>query len=985
MSRYSIAFYLESIAFSPDVIAGTASLGGSESACLGLARALAARGHDVHAYAQQLEPSYDGVQDHAGLTWHHADDLRDTARFIEWDVFVALRMPAVFGLNIPARLRLLWNQDLLIGEAGKNLVMGVAWAIDRFVYVSEFHRTQWDEYLPEITGHGWVTKNGYDPALVPSGAVKDPHRIIHISRPERGLGPILAMWPELRKQRPDAELHLCRYNSMYDAGGWGKVCASYDAQVQAVNEAVGGITYLGELGKAALYQAIAESAVMWYPGIPDFAETSCIAAIEAQACGTPFVGSWKGALPETVPSGVLIDGDAWTPEYQSRSIEAVVKALDGCARQAFDYRRQQVAGRKHVEAYSYAAIAGEWEAFMEDTFRTRYHAQKRQVLNRLLHYDDHTAALTVARELGDTEAVALCERVIRGEDQGSEDYAERALDPLAEIKANSLRMQAVLPYFKDTAHLLDVACGNGAFALRLAQEYPHLKVTGVDYAAANIAAATAAAAQLGLSDRVRFVCGSPWDLVTQTPQPLPVSILDAEYDGLFIGEFLEHVADAPGLIDYLDTLVADNATVLYTMPYGPWSELLERDAPYKRGHVHHFCHDDLTHIFGSKANVLVTYLQLGVGPRGAEMGHWLVSYLTAPDRPARGRDYAHRIVTTRPWSNLTVGLITRNSELDLAKCLQSVFGIADEIVIGDTGSDDDTKAVAEKFASRKLRWMDLPPVEAHHEGFAGARNAVLSAATGEWFFWIDSDEELLRWMEIGKYLDSGGAFNGFALRQQHLMLDAPSHYDTPVRLFRRSAPIQFYGCVHEQPQMGDCNGDVVPALEITDATLCHVGYRTESLRKQKMLSRNLALLTKDQIVFPDRRLGKVLWVREYINLAEHEMRTNCGNVTPKVQKYLAQCIGLFEKYFLSDPSDKYHQLARGWYETALKHTASARLVPMPKIEKPDAAEHIRVRSLEDAQRTLAYRWQRITENATNKPPRFDPITPAPTPAREMVA
>ena len=149
-----------------------------------------------------------------------------------------------------------------------------------------------------------------------------------------GLRPLLAMWPEVRRQVPDAELHLCRYNSMYDAQGWGRVCAAYDEQVAAVNAQVGGITWLGELGKPDLYRAIAGAAVMWYPGVADFAETSCVAAIEAQACGTPFVGSYKGALPETVPFGTLIKGDADTPEYQAESMRLMRFMQQGKAEEA---------------------------------------------------------------------------------------------------------------------------------------------------------------------------------------------------------------------------------------------------------------------------------------------------------------------------------------------------------------------------------------------------------------------------------------------------------------------------------------------------------------------------------------------------------------------------------------------------------------------------------------------------------------------------
>lgn len=393
-----IAFYVDSVPFTADVIAGAESLGGSESACLGLARALAARGHEVSILATKLDEGCIG-RDHAGVLWHPAEMVYDLSNVIEWDVFVSLRMPYVFQRPIKARLRMLWNQDLLIGEPAKMGVMALAWAYDQIVYVSQYHRKQWEGVLPELKPLGWwVTKNGFDPALVPVDAVKKTNTVIHITRPERGLRPLLAMWPELRKRVPDAQLQICRYNSMYDAGGWGKVCASYDAAVQQVNAEVGGITYLGELGKPALYKAIAEAAVMWYPGVVDFAETSCVAAIEAQACGTAFVGSYKGALPETVPYGILVPGDADSSAYQDTSIGAVTSLLD--ADRGWAYRGVED-GRKHVESYTYEAIAAEWEQHITRTFQSR---QGLGVLRQLLHYDDHTAALDVADDII-TEAV----------------------------------------------------------------------------------------------------------------------------------------------------------------------------------------------------------------------------------------------------------------------------------------------------------------------------------------------------------------------------------------------------------------------------------------------------------------------------------------------------------------------------------------------------------------------------------------------------
>ena len=53
--RLSLAFLVDSVPFTKAVRDGLTSLGGSESACLGLARALQARGHDVHIYATKLD------------------------------------------------------------------------------------------------------------------------------------------------------------------------------------------------------------------------------------------------------------------------------------------------------------------------------------------------------------------------------------------------------------------------------------------------------------------------------------------------------------------------------------------------------------------------------------------------------------------------------------------------------------------------------------------------------------------------------------------------------------------------------------------------------------------------------------------------------------------------------------------------------------------------------------------------------------------
>ena len=383
-------FYLESVPFTRDVITGKGSLGGSESAALGMMKALAARGHDVQCFATRLE--HPGLYD--GVTWHKAEsDLGPALSFLTPDVFVALRMPTPFvQFRVPAAWNVLWCEDLLV-DLGMT---GTLSQVDELWYVSEYHQRQWEGRESFLKGLGWVTQNGIDPthypALVwPGGAswadgvtvTRDPHRYIYISRPERALRPLLDMWPRIKAADSLATLGICRYKSMYDGEGSNvqKMVDTYDQMTQVVAEEHGGIEWLGQLGKRQLAEAIAACRAMLYPGIASFAETGCIAATEAQMCGTPLIASWRGALPETLhpDAGVLIEGDAESDAYQTAFVMAV-ENMHGLSDAA--YQQMQDAGRRWAKTYDFARLAETWEDHVEARFADRYAAQKPAILTQ---------------------------------------------------------------------------------------------------------------------------------------------------------------------------------------------------------------------------------------------------------------------------------------------------------------------------------------------------------------------------------------------------------------------------------------------------------------------------------------------------------------------------------------------------------------------------------------------------------------------------
>lgn len=979
LTNLNIVFYIESVPFSRAVIEGKTSLGGSESAAVGLAKHLASRGHDVHIFAAQLTLDPTDPSEYDGVSWHPAEHLPETLSVCAPDVFVSLRMTSPFAMRTRAGLNLLWNQDMLADVAQ---VASALTQVDTLVYVSQYHRQQWEGKQKDIVGGtpSWVTKNGFDHTLIPvwpehyqpssieaalAGGlaafegrevphpVRNRHKYCYISRPERGLDPLLKMWPRIRERYPDAELHLCRYDSMYDAQGWHKVCEQYDRRVAAVNEKVGGIVWHGNLAKPDLYQLLTTSRLMLYPGVDNFAETSCIAALEAQACGCVLIGSYKGALPETVGegAGVLIEGDAMSAAYQDSFLEAVFTLSGGDEGESQEeadelYSDMQQAGKAHVfPAYTFETIAQEWETFLVESFERRYQAEKLKVLRRLLHDDHHVAAKLVARDLiidwerqGEGPAVReghvdtatepwaqeawqahqFCDRVIRQEEQTAEDYAEFSMDTELEART-SYRLLAIVNYLKEAGikTLLDVACGNGSLALAALRAMPDLRVCLVDYSQGVLAKALTAIDKEGLKDRVTFL-----DANLSAMPSLPVP--GEGYDAVFCGEYLEHTAEPHLVIDWLESHVKPGGLCLITCPHGPLSEHIPFRTRLQRGHTHHFQLRDITMLFQGKQHSKWEHIDFGPSPRGNSCGHWIIQWRRAEAgveaHPSMSCDHWHTILTTRPYQRLIATMMVRDSEEWLFRCLHSIWPLVDATVIIDTGSTDGTKAVAAQFPHVHVHDHTALGLQWPQCGFSAVRNQSVRLAEqdhqADWILWIDADEHLQGGHLLHTLLTGAGPYLGYIIRQHHLMLDFDQFFDVPCRVFRANRGIQFYGLVHEQPETKK-NEAVFPALDVPSVNIVHYGYETEPIRIHKMAQRNLPLLQRELIEDPEpRELAYVLIMRDLTVLAGYEGADS--QLTPKIYQYLTSTIAYYDKYGFSDPAHRLHPLAYKSYQLALK-------------------------------------------------------------------
>ncbi len=205
---------------------------------------------------------------------------------------------------------------------------------------------------------------------------------------------------------------------------------------------------------------------------------------------------------------------------------------------------------------------------------------------------------------------------------------------------------------------------------------------------------------------------------------------------------------------------------------------------------------------------------------------------------------AKKIAAARP--RLSVCLIAKNEARFLRNCLKSVAGVADEIVVVDTGSTDGTQEIAREFGAILIE-------HAWNDDFAEARNVSLRHATGDWALWLDADEEISpetrdRFREA---IETAPAKTGAFMVQIHNWMSSLNRTDGgervihhAARLFRRTPAVRFTGRIHEQffPSLMAAGYEAVPAPHLI---LDHFGYVREVRDEKRKDERTIRLLERE--------------------------------------------------------------------------------------------------------------------------------------------
>lgn len=310
----SVVYYaaIDVLEWSPKSL--TKGLGGSEEAIYSLSKEWVKQGYKVTVYTNvgADEGVYEGVEYLNYQRFNHKD---------KFDVLISWRNPHFIRKNLlDARLLLLDLHDVPeAGEYDDDLLA----RIDYIMVKSDFHRS----LLPKVPNEKFqIVSNGINwKQLSAVKQSKNPHWVFYGSSPDRGLDNLLKVWPEVLKEIPDAQLHICYGFDLFDRllGHVRSKMAWKEKVVEMMKQP--GVVYHGKVGKKELYKIAASCGVWGYPTY--FEEIDCITARYCQALGTVPVVYDYAALTTTVQRGVRLSVDPKDPRSLKPYARALIKAM----------------------------------------------------------------------------------------------------------------------------------------------------------------------------------------------------------------------------------------------------------------------------------------------------------------------------------------------------------------------------------------------------------------------------------------------------------------------------------------------------------------------------------------------------------------------------------------------------------------------------------------------------------------------------------
>jgi glycosyltransferase involved in cell wall biosynthesis len=201
-----------------------------------------------------------------------------------------------------------------------------------------------------------------------------------------------------------------------------------------------------------------------------------------------------------------------------------------------------------------------------------------------------------------------------------------------------------------------------------------------------------------------------------------------------------------------------------------------------------------------------------------------------------------------PSEKQTLGLclIAKDEEKNIADCIESVRKIVDEIVVVDTGSNDDTVPIAESLGAAVYQypWDD---------NFSNARNFAIRHAKSEWLLLLDADEQVDQsgLDTIVTFINTTEMDGAYFRVRNYIGSYSPQDFTmhNALRLLRNNGKYQYRGAIHEQIVCD--NLDYVTRFETLSVILNHYGYLDNEVAEKQKRERNMPILERELKENPD--------------------------------------------------------------------------------------------------------------------------------------
>ena len=885
--KKNIVLHCGGMPFNGDTIA-TASLGGSETAAYYVAKELAAQGHRVTLFTNhQSDSSKDGVNycfaGEASEQHPLGDRFDHYAMNTPHDVLIIQRNPSAFSRPYAAKLTYWWLHDLGMYRM-KQHVQAHLWNITRTLCVSEYHKNQLHSVYDIPLDALAVLPNGVDSELFEESVRPEPdgkRHLLYSSRPERGLENLVRPGGIMEQLGDKYVLHVCGYDNTTE-----QMRPYYEALWNRIEQLPNAVNH-GSLSKKEL-AVLQQAAHAWvYP--TEFEEVFCITAAECMMAGTHIVTTDAGCLAETLwdyPAKIV---PLTNRKFDQDHVDEFVKAIKALPGESAPIPNKR---------WSTKSACTKLLSIIDEDF-AKATANPNTVARHLINVSDIAAIVqspalleSVKDEIEECYGFYLNDdfeehyrryyayEAARGVNYGPEsldgnDRFEVVSDKLTNLETGSV--------------VLDYGCAHGHYTINLAKRYPALHFVGIDLAQSNVDKAKAWAKEEDIHN-VEF---------RKTDNDLSALADDDYFKAIIAAEVLEHVAHPQELADRLTDRLAEDGVMIITTPYGPWEAIGYKEHWPYRAHIHHFERRDLEESFGHHPGFALT-----VVPSGRDLGSFVTTY-GKPLLRSRVIDYERKLTQLSPRQTLSACVIVKDGTANVKQMLNSIKDIVDEVVVGvDRTTTDGTREMISDWCMKHhidLNMFDMDsPLKT---GFDYARNLTIRAAKCDWVLWLDSDEVLHHSKNVLKYLKPN-QYDGYAIKQHHVAVQPLGNLktDLPCRLFRNGKDIQFFGVVHEHPEKG-LNEGLGPVTLISDLDIMHTGYATEEIRR-KRFERNIDLMRRDREKYPDRLLGKFLWIRDLSLLCQYEIEHNGGHVTQRMIDQAQEAVHLWEELL----NNKEHRL-----------------------------------------------------------------------------